>query len=66
MMVSDDLFLKDFHIRRLCESQKPENIENASSTQAPFVEQFPLSRYYSSVQPLYESHVMTRGRAARH
>ena len=49
MMVSGDLFLMDFHIRRLCESQTPENTENAQSTQAPFVEQFALSRYYSSV-----------------
>ena len=55
MMVSDDLILKDFHIRRLCESQRPENIENVPSAQAGFVEQFPLSRYYSSVQPLYVS-----------
>ena len=49
MMVSDDLFLRDFHIRRLYESQKPENIENVPSAQAAFVEQFPLSGYYSSV-----------------
>ena len=60
------LILKDFHLRRLREGQKPENIENVPSTQAPFVEQFALSRYYSSVQPLYESHVMICGRAARH
>ena len=65
-MVSDDLILRDFHIRRVCESQRPENIEKVPSAQAAFVEQIPLSRYYSSVQPLYESHVISRGRAARH
>ena len=36
------LILKDFHLRRLVESQKPENIENVPSPQAAFVEQFPL------------------------
>ena len=65
-MVSGDLILTDFHLRRLCESQKPEKTEMPPSTRAPFVEQFALSGYYSSVQPLYESHVMIRGRAARH
>ena len=49
MIVSDLLILRDFHLRRLCESQRPENIENVESTQAPFVEQFDLARYYSSV-----------------
>ena len=65
-MVSGLLILRDFHLRRLCESQRPENIAKVFMTQAAFVEQFALSRYYSSVQPLYESHVMTRGRTARH
>ena len=66
MIVSGDLILRDFHLRRLCESQRPENIENVPSAQAAFVDQFALSRYYSSVSPLYESHGMTRGRTARH
>ena len=54
------LILTDFQFKRLSASQKPENIENVQSAQAPFVEQFPLSRYYSSVQPLYESLVYLR------
>ena len=62
MMVSDDLILRDFHLRRLCASQTPEKTEIPPLTRTPFVEQFALSRYYSSVQPLYESHVMARAR----
>ena len=66
MKVSGDLILKDFYLTRWCASQTPEKTEMLPLTRAPFVEQFALSRYYSSVQPLYESHVITRGRAARH
>ena len=36
----------------LCDSQRPEKIENLEMMQAAFVEQAPLARYYSSVQPL--------------
>ena len=39
----------------LCERQTPENIENAHIAQRHSFEQLSLSRYYSSVQPLYES-----------
>ena len=52
MIVSDDLILRDFHLRRLCASHTPEKTEMPSLTRAPFVEQFPLSRYYFSVQTI--------------
>ena len=49
LMASGSLILRDFHLRRLCESQTPEKTEMPPSTRASFVEQFPVSRYYSSV-----------------
>ena len=44
----------------LCERQTPENIENVPLTHGHSFEQLPLSRYYPSVQPLYESLVNRR------
>ena len=55
------LILRDVHLRRLCESYTPENIENVPSAQADSIQRFPVSRYYSSVQPFYESRGIMRG-----
>ena len=45
----------------LYERQTPENIENVYIGQRHSFEQSPLSRYYSSVQPPYESLVRKAG-----
>ena len=51
----------------LYERQTPENIENVHIGQRHSFEQLPLSRYYSSVRPLYEPHInaQTDGRISK-
>ena len=44
-----------------CASNRTQKTRNAPSARPLFVLTFVLSRYYSSVQPPYESHEMLRG-----
>ena len=57
--------LADFRIMRLQERQAPEKTRKVSLAQGRVVRPVSLSRYYSSVQPLYESHKGDSGASPR-
>ena len=55
------LILSDFRITALQASNRTENTPKVPSARALFVFTVALSRYYSPVQPLYESHKRLSG-----
>ena len=54
MTYSNCLILTDFRIVRLQDHQRAEKTREIPLAHGPFVRPLSLSRYYSSVQPLYE------------